>query len=162
MTCVSLEVRSQYRSRHQQPRLTEAIFPPRSDWFANHRPAYVQVSILLLLNTSTKLPIEHVGSVGAGALSDTISIASSLLPGSEWRPKCQGQATSAEPLDIQPLHTCRSFPAQRCGLQHTRDTHDRALTKKKNVRTCASYFDRLPPLLPRRMPHTKCMSRTDN
>ena len=30
-------------------RLTEAIFPPRSDWVANYRPTYVSVSVDLTL-----------------------------------------------------------------------------------------------------------------
>ena len=45
--------------------------------------------------------MEHIGSVGAGALYGTDSVASSLLLGSEWRPKRRGQTTSAEPLDVQ-------------------------------------------------------------
>ena len=53
-------------------------------------------SLLLSLRAITKLSIEHLGSVGAGALCDTISVASSLLRGSEWRPKSVGQTTSGE------------------------------------------------------------------
>ena len=51
---------------------------------------------LLLLCAPTELrelPIEHVGSLRTGALCDTVSVASSLLSGKEWRPKCRGQAT---------------------------------------------------------------------
>ena len=35
----------QYRIRRQPPWLTGAIFPPRLDWVANYRPAYVSVSV---------------------------------------------------------------------------------------------------------------------
>ena len=48
---------------------------------------------LLSLHASTESPIEHVGSLRGGALCDTVTVASSLLSGKEWRPKCQGQAT---------------------------------------------------------------------
>ena len=53
-------------------------------------------SLLLSLRASTKQPVEHIGSLGADPLCDTVSVASSLLRGSEWRPKSVGQATSAE------------------------------------------------------------------
>ena len=38
--------------------------------------------------------MEHIGSMGAGTLSDT-DFPSSMLRDSEWQPKSQGQATSA-------------------------------------------------------------------
>ena len=41
--------RKSARSCHQLPRLTEAIFPPRSDWIANYRPTYVSISVDLTL-----------------------------------------------------------------------------------------------------------------
>ena len=43
--------RSQHRSSHQQPRLTETTLPPHSDWVANYmyRPTYVSVSVDLTL-----------------------------------------------------------------------------------------------------------------
>ena len=78
----------QYRRRRQTSRLTEVIFPPHSDWVANYRPSYVSATLsyprLFLLRASTELPIEHVGSLRAGALCDTDFIACSLLNGKEW------------------------------------------------------------------------------
>ena len=56
----------------QPPMLTETIFPPHSDWVTNYRSAYISVSVNLTF-TSTKLPIEHVGTVGADSLCVTLS-----------------------------------------------------------------------------------------
>ena len=83
--------RRPYRSRR---RLTEVLFPPRSDWVANYRPACASVSVDLTL-----APHEPPTLAARGRRS-LCHRPGRLLPAcSEAHNGDQGVDTSAEPLD---------------------------------------------------------------
>ena len=78
-------------------RLTEASFPPRSDWVANYRPTYVSACWsysrpAYLLN----YPLSILAAWG-----QVLSVTPTLLLWLRMATKESGQATSAEPRDVQ-------------------------------------------------------------